>query len=437
MLERRHRHRLDRLADLRYHHKLVLSILIVFGILAAVVALAKDKETLKIESAYGAADPAFPPYVAALIGAQLTDGNTFDVLQNGDQFLPAMLRAIGESRTRIDLESYIYEKGTVGSQFTAALEAAARRGVRVNLVVDAVGAKNMSRDAWDGLRDAGVTVGNYGAPRWYKPQQMNYRTHRKVLVVDGRTAFTGGAGVADHWLGHAQDKDHWRDMMVRIEGPLVRMLEGAFNENLVRTVAPVQPVVEPPRAPIAPAGRGTAFVVRSAANGGSNDLKRTYMLALASARRSIDICSPYFLVDRSSRWALQEAVRRGVHVRILVEGDLTDARIVKYASREHYEGLLQQGVEIYEYQPTMMHTKAMIVDGALSMFGSANFDNRSLEMNDELNVAVVDADLAARLRRDFDADLEQSRRLDLEAWRRRGPLEKAREYFWSYFGEVF
>ena len=437
MLERRRPHRLDRLANLRYHHKLVLSILIVFGILAAIVALAKDRETLKIESAHGAADPAFPPYVAALIGAQLTSGNAFDVLRNGDQFLPAMLRAIGEARARVDLETYIYENGAVGSAFTDALEAAARRGVRVNLVVDAVGSTRMSKDAWDRLRGAGATVGNYGTPAWYKPQQMNYRTHRKLLVVDGRTAFIGGAGIADHWLGHAQDRNHWRDTMVRVEGPLVRMLEGAFNENLVRTVAPVEPIVEAPHEPVAQPGQGTAFIIRSAANGGSNDLKRTYMLTLASARRSIDICTPYFLVDRSSRWALQQAVRRGVRVRILVEGDLTDARVVKYASREHYERLLEQGVEIYEYQPTMMHTKSMIVDGTWSMFGSANFDNRSLEMNDELNVGVADADLAGRFRRDFDADLQHARRLDLQEWRRRGMLEQSREYFWSYFGEIF
>jgi cardiolipin synthase len=440
VLERRHHaHRIERLRNLRYHHKLVFSILIVFGILAAVVALAKDTEVLQINSEYGAADRAFQAYLAALVGAQLTSGNTFDLLQNGDEFLPAMLTAIDNAKSRVDLESYIYEKGTVGTEFTNALENAARRGVAVNIVIDAVGSDRMSRDSWNRLRTAGATIGDYGTPTWYKLQQINYRTHRKVLVVDGHTAFTGGAGIADHWLGHAQDKDHWRDMMVRIHGPLVRILEGVFSENLVRTVKPVTPIVEPPdtQAMAASPERGTAFVVHSARNGGSNDLKRTYMVALAAARRSIDICSPYFLTDKSSRWALQQAVQRGVHVRLLVEGDQTDSRIVKYASRAKYDGFLQQGIEIYEYQPTMMHTKAMVIDGVWSMFGSANFDNRSLEMNDELNVAVADPDLAARLRNAFDADLRRAKRLDLDTWRRRGMLEKIREYFWTYFGEVF
>ena len=437
MLQKR-THRLDRLAALRYHHKLILSVLIVFGILALVVLLAKDRETIKLESEYAASDPDFGAYIAALAGAASTGGNTFDVLQNGDAFLPAMLDAINHATRRIDFETYIYEKGEVGSQFTTALEAAARRGVAVNLVVDAVGSKKMSADEVKRLKDAGVTFAKYGMPRWYKLQQINYRTHRKVLVVDGADAFTGGAGVADHWLGHAQDKDHWRDMMVRIRGPLARQLDAAFDANLAATVAPVTLEVDPPR-PSAVTGMPaqSAFVVRSAPTGGSNDMKRVYMTAIAAARKSLDITSPYFLMDASSKWAFAQAAARGVRIRILVEGDRTDARVVKYASRNDYEKLMDEGIEIYEYQPTMMHTKAMVVDGVWSMFGSANFDNRSLELNDELNVGAFDANLAARLRRDFETDLSRARKLDPVTWRRRGVLEKVREHFWSYFGEVF
>jgi len=250
-------------------------------------------------------------------------------------------------------------------------------------------------------------------------------------------AFSGGAGVADHWLGHAQDKDHWRDMMVRIRGPLARLLEGAFNVNLAGTVAPVRLEVEPPREGVAGGGPDSAFVIRSAATGGSNDMKRVYMIAIAAARKTLDVTTPYFLMDASSKWAFAQAAARGVRIRILVEGDRTDARIVKYASRNDYQKLMDEGIEIYEYQPTMMHTKAMVVDGAWSMFGSANFDNRSLELNDEMNVAVTDSALAARLTAAFENDLRQAKRLDPREWPKRPFLDKVRESFWSYFAEVF
>jgi cardiolipin synthase len=254
-------------------------------------------------------------------------------------------------------------------------------------------------------------------------------------VVDGDIGFTGGAGVADHWLGNAQDPEHWRDTHVLMRGPIVRLLEGAFYENFAEASPQVAPELDPP--PLEQDPEGASFLVRSSPTGGSNDLKRLYLLAIASARRTLDITSPYFVTDESSMWSLEDAVRRGVKIRVLVEGDITDAMPVKYASREKYEWLLRQGIEIYEYQPTMMHTKVMVVDGIWSMFGSANFDNRSLELNDELNVAVTNRDLAGRFLQDFDQDLRVSTRLTLEAWRKRSLLQKTREKFWSAFGEVF
>jgi cardiolipin synthase len=436
---RRRLHRIERLRGLRYHHKLIFSVLIVLGILMLVVLLAKDREQLEIVSAFGADDPRFAEYVAALAGAQTTTNNRFEILANGDAFFPPMLDAIRSARRRIDLETYIYSSGEIGDRFTDALEAAVRRGVTVNLIVDAFGSNHMPREAWTRLKNTGAHLGDFGTPTWYKLQQVNYRTHRKILVVDGRVAFTGGAGVGDHWIGNADAKDHWRDTMVRVEGPLVRLIEGAFDENMVRTLRPAEPIVEPPVAtdPVGTAGHGgSAFVIRSS-TGGSNDLKRTYMVAIAAARRTLDICSPYFLTDRSSRWAIDQAIERGVHIRILTEGDLTDSRVVKYASRAKYDWLLSQGVEVFEYRPTMMHAKAMVVDGAWSMVGSANFDNRSLEMNDEMNLAVADRGFAARLTHDFDRDLRSSNKLELATWRRRPWLEKGRELCWTYFGEVF
>ncbi|HVD91578.1 MAG TPA: phospholipase D-like domain-containing protein [Vicinamibacterales bacterium] len=422
---------------LRRHHKFLLSVLIVVGIVVILLAIAQDQETLKIQSPYKADDPLFPAYVSALLGTLETGGNRYEVLTNGDQIFPSMLAAINSATRRISLETYIYENGTVGDQFSAAFEAAARRGVQVRMVVDAMGSDKIPKEWRQRLVDAGVKIGDFGQPKWYSLEELNYRTHRKILVTDGHVGFTGGVGLDDHWLGNAQDKDHWRDTMVRIEGPVARLMEGAFNENFIATSPqPVVPIVDPPPY-VPPAPDDAAMVVRSSPTGGSNDLKRLYLLTIGAARRTLDITSPYFIIDESSKWALLDAVKRGVKIRVLVEGNLTDAKPVKYASRYAYQEFLDAGIEIYEYQPTMMHAKTIVVDGAWSMFGSANFDNRSLELNDEMNVAVSDPGLASRLLQDFEQDLRRSKKLDPDAWRRRPVLDKAREHFWSYFGEIF
>jgi cardiolipin synthase len=410
-------------------------LLVAAGVVALLLMLAQDQETLKIRSAVGAEEPRHSAYLAALVGAPLTRGNRYDVLTNGDQIFPAMLEAIRGARRRISFETYIYDVGEVASKFTSALEEAARRGVRVNLVVDSVGGSGMETEDIKRLEAAGCRIGAFNALKWYNLEEVNYRTHRKILVVDGEIGFTGGAGIADHWLGNAQDKDHWRDTQIQMRGPIVRIVEAAFYENFIETAGAVTPELDDTTSGTDETGR--SFALRSSPTGGSNDLKRLYLLAIASARRSLDITTPYFVPDESSEWSLREAVARGVKVRILVEGDITDAMPVKYASRNVYDRLLSMGIEVYEYQPTMMHTKVVVVDGAWSMFGSANFDNRSLELNDELNVAVSDRDLARRLLDDFEQDLRVSSRLDLTRWRQRSLLDRSREKFWSYFGEIF
>ena len=218
---------------------------VILLIAAAVVALglvfAQDQTTLRQRSDLAAEDPRFPAYLAALIGADLSRGNAFDVLTNGDQLFPPMLDAIEKAKHRISFETYIYDTGSVADQFTAALERAARRGVTVQLTIDAVGGSSIEKDHIGRLRSAGCTIVQFNAPRWYSIEEVNYRTHRKILVVDGAVAFTGGAGVADHWLGHAQDKDHWRDTQVRIAGPLARLLEAGFYENFIEGEQPVAP----------------------------------------------------------------------------------------------------------------------------------------------------------------------------------------------------
>jgi cardiolipin synthase len=405
------------------------------ALVALGLVLAQDQVTLRVRSAVQPDDPRHPEYVASLIGQSVTRGDAYTVLTNGDEIFPAMLRTIDAARRRISFESYIYESGAVADRFTSAFERAARRGVRVQIVVDSVGASGMDAAIVERLRAAGCHVARFNTPRWYSLEEINYRTHRKILVVDGEVAFTGGIGIADHWLGRAQDEEHWRDTQVEIRGPIVRLIEGAFYENFIEADGRDAPQLDP--APDSTGSDGASIVVRSSPTGGSNDLERLYLLTVAGARRTLDIATPYFVTDESTDRALAEAVARGVRIRFLVEGNITDAMPVKYASRAAYDRLLERGIEIYEYQPTMMHTKVMVADGVWSLFGSANFDNRSLELNDELNVAVASRELAARFLEDFERDLKVSHRLTLGAWRERPPLDKAREQFWSAFGEIF
>jgi cardiolipin synthase len=410
-------------------------VLVAVTITATVLAIAQDQETVELRSAISAQDPAAAAYLASLVAAELVQGNSYDVLVNGDQVFPAMLQAIDAATQRISFETYIYDTGHVADQFTDALERAARRGVTVNLILDALGAGSMEKSHFERLQNAGCHIVNFNPTTWYSMEELNYRTHRKILVVDGALAFTGGVGVADHWQGNAQDPQHWRDTHIRIQGPIARTLEAAFYENFVGGGFTVTPVLTEP-APASDAD-DQSMVVRSSPSDGASDLKRLYLLAIAMAKHSIEITSPYFVTDESTRWALDDARERGVRIRILVESDTTDHKSVKYASRDAYDGLLENGIEIYEYTPTMMHTKMMVVDGVLSIFGSANFDNRSLELNDEVNVAVFSPRLAARFLQDFENDLRRATKLSLDAWRDRPFMNRVHEHFWSYFGELF
>ena len=410
--------------------------LVAATVTATVLAIAQDQVTVELRSPVAAEDPGAADYLAALVAADLVDGNAYDVLINGDQVFPAMLQAIAGARERISFETYVYEKGRVADQFTDALEKAARRGVTTNVILDAIGTGSMDASHLKRLEAAGCHVVSFNPTDWYTLEELNYRTHRKILVVDGAVAFTGGIGVADQWLGNAQDAQHWRDTHVRIQGPIARLLEAAFYENFVGGGFAVTPLLNGTDRAQEDAD-DKSMVVRSSPSDGASDLKRLYLLAIAMARRSIDITSPYFMTDESTMWALADARNRGVTIRILVESDITDHRSVKYASRDAYSNLLERDIQIYEYTPTMMHTKTLVVDGVLSIFGSANFDNRSLELNNEVNVAVMSRRLASRFVEDFERDLRMAHRWSLETWRQRPFMDRVHEHFWSYFGEVF
>ena len=416
---------------------------IAFGVLALIVTLVllllRDQESIYVRSAHRADDPRFPAYAAAIVGAPVTRGGRFEVLTNGVEILPAMLEAIRGARERIVFETYVFNDGEYGRQFSEALADAARRGVTVYLTLDAIGAKGIGDENEKRMIDAGVHIAWFNAISFSQMQEINGRTHRKILVVDGDVGFTGGVGVADYWAGNAESKDHWRDTHFRIEGPPLRYLEACFYENWIESAGIVMPIIEDEAqlaADVSPSGI-VSVPVWSSPIGGHNGVKKLYLLTIAAAARTIDIQTPYFVMDGSTSWSLKDAAARGVRVRLLVEGELTDAKAVKHASRAGYEELLEAGIEIYEYQPTMMHAKAMVVDAAWSIIGSSNLDNRSLELNDENNIAVADRAFAANLLEDFERDLTHSSRITLEAWRERSLLDRVRQRFWGYFGELF
>jgi cardiolipin synthase A/B len=411
----------------------LLAILIVAIVVAAALVVAQDQETLRVRTPLAAEDPRYPDYLARLVGRAITSGDSYVVLRNGAETFPAMIGAIEGAKTRISFETYIYSQGRVAERFTRALVAAARRGVRVQVVLDSVGASDSERDHVTALQDAGVQIG------WFNPQtgleELNYRTHRKILVVDGAVAYVGGIGLADHWEGNADSEEHWRDTQFEIRGAVVDNIEAGFHENWIETGGVVEPIVAPRGGEAAGAAR--SIVVWSSSEAGSNALKLLYLLAIGAARKTLDIQSPYLITDESTKWSLLDARNRGVRVRLLTEGEITDAKPVKFAGRAQYESLLASGMEVYEFEPTMMHVKAMVVDGVISVIGSANFDNRSLELNDELNVVVADRGLASALTADFEADMRRSKKIDLETWRSRPFHIRGRERLWSFFGEVF
>jgi cardiolipin synthase len=409
-------------------------VLVSIAITGGLLLLAQDQDTVRVQSPIAADDPRFTEYVASLVGAPVQKGDAYTVLRNGDEVFPAMLDAIRQARSRISVETFIYEDGIVGDQFTQALTEAAHRGVTVRIVLDAIGGE-LSAESQKKLADAGATIVTFNPVRPWTLEETNYRTHRKVLAVDGMVAFTGGIGLADHWIGNADADEHWRDTQLKVTGPAVRALEASFYENWLESGGLTVPALDPE---LRAQDSGTRTIVAwSNPTGGVSNVKLLYLLAIAGARRTVDIESPYFILDESTRWSLEDARRRGVRVRVLTDGEITDSRPVKYASREGYKDLLEQGHEIYEYEPTMMHVKAMVVDGIFSVAGSANFDNRSFELNDELTIAVADPQLARDLTRDFEHDLTRSKRIVLEEWNERGWLAKSREWFWGMFGELF
>ncbi|HSP33517.1 MAG TPA: phospholipase D-like domain-containing protein, partial [Thermoanaerobaculia bacterium] len=272
----------------------------------------------------------------------------------------------------------------------------------------------------------GVDVEWYHPLRWYTISRFNHRTHRKLLVVDGRVGFSGGVGIADDWLGDADSKDHWRDTVARVEGPVVTQMQSAFMDNWVKSRGELLTGLDYfPALPTA--GPHLAQVLKSSPTEGSSTVKLLYIISIVSAVKSIYISNAYFVPDADTTRALEGAVRRGVDVRVIVPGEFTDVPIVRQASRWHYELLLRRGIRIFEYQPTMMHAKTMVVDGAWTTIGSSNFDDRSFRLNDEVNVNIYDDGIGAQMEAMFHADLARSEEITLRKWFRRGWLDRLKE----------
>ena len=378
----------------------------------------------KIDHLYPAGDSQFVRSMGSLLGPGIVPGNRVRALCNGDEIFPAMLDAIRGARRTICFETFIYWSGAIGREFAEALSERARAGVKVHVVLDWLGSGKMDASLLETMERAGVEVVKYHPLRWYSVGRLNNRTHRKLLIVDGTVGFTGGVGIADNWLGNAQDPDHWRDSHFRLEGPAVAQMQAAFMDNWMETCAQVLhgeeyfPALEP-------AGPHAAQLFKSSADDASESVRLMYLLSLASAVKSVRIANAYFVPDALAVSTLVAAQRRGARVEIIVPSRHIDQKLVRRASRSLWEPLLEAGIAIYEYQPTMYHVKVVVVDEVWTSVGSTNFDNRSFRLNDEANLNVLDPEFAASQAKVFEQDKARSRRVTLEEWRRRPWRERA------------
>ncbi|MFC9804630.1 phospholipase D-like domain-containing protein [Streptomyces griseoaurantiacus] len=361
-----------------------------------------------------------------LIGVAATEGNELVALRNGDEIFPAMLEAIRGAEYTIDMMTFVYWRGQIARDFAAALAERARAGVRVRLLLDGFGAKEIEQDLLDEMDAAGVQVAWFRKPLRLSPLKQNHRCHRKALIIDERTAFTGGVGIAEEWCGDARDPGEWRDTHVQVRGPALDGIAAAFAQNWAecheelyddrdRFTEHAQP------------GTSVVQVVRGSASFGWQDMQTLIRVMLTSAEHRFRLATAYFAPDTYFIDLLCATARRGVRVEILLPGPHTDQRACQLAGQHHYGRLLDAGVEINEYQPTMMHAKIITVDGLAALIGSTNFNRRSMDHDEEVMLAVLDEEFTAGLDRDFDADLKRSAPIAPARWKRRAVWQRARE----------
>ena len=355
--------------------------------------------------------------LAGLTESSVHAGNSATVLQNGALF-PAMLKDIAAAKECIHLETFVWSKGKLETQFVDALIERVRAGVKVRVLVDTLGASKSSAEELKRLTCSGAKLASYCRPRWWNWHRFNHRTHRKLLVVDGHIGYTFGHGIADQWLGDGDSKDNWRDTAVRLEGPVVHDLQSVFAQNWVEETHSL-PVGPGCFAKLSARGESPAHVVSSASGDAVSSVAMLYTVAIAMARREVLIQNPYFAPNDGVVELLAMMVQRGVAVHLMLPGKHTDSPFVRRAGSHLYESLLKAGVRLYEFEPTLLHQKIVVVDGLWSHVGSTNFDARSLALNEEIGVGILDARVAAELREAFNRDLQHCIELKLDEWQRR------------------
>ena len=407
-------------AAVGYSDHLMLSALFVFlALFTYLVAPQERSPRFGLEAEFPIHSQEFLASIAGATGVPFVENNCLTVLNNGDEFFPSMLEAISHAESTVTIEAYIYWAGDIGVRFAKALAERRRAGVTVKVLLDAVGSATIGKEILTILEEGRVEIAWYNPLGWSTIGRFNNRDHRKSLIIDGRIAFTGGAGFADPWVGHAQDPNHWREIQVRIEGPAAIGFQPGFADNWLDTTGELISGAGyfPP-----PAAAGTTAIqtIMSSPEVGSSSARIMYYLSIVCARESILIANPYFIPDDVAMEILIEARQRGVNVKIMLAGAHNDMSISRFASMQLYGRLLAANVEIYEYTRTMMHQKTMVVDGIWTTIGTTNFDNRSFSLNEECNVCVYDRELALELEKIYSKDLQLSERITVEKWRQRG-----------------
>jgi cardiolipin synthase A/B len=385
-----------------------------------------------VEFAYDAGHTAFADTIGPLLGAELVPGNSVQTLVNGDAFFPAMLKAIREGKKTITFETYIWSSGKISDQFIEALSERARNGVKVTVTADGMGTLHLKDSDINLMKAAGVEFVSYGREHWYQVKaNINHRTHRKLLIIDGRVGFTGGMCIDDLWLGNATEKDHWRETVIRVEGPAVRQMQAVFAANWLQTTQRllVGPDYFPPPEKI---GDTFAQCFKSGPEEGPENARISYLVAIGAARKNIRIAHAYFVPDDLAIEMLLAARKRGVDVEVVVPA-INDSRFGRAASRSRWGKLLEAGVKFYQYEPAMYHCKVMIVDDRFLTIGSTNFDNRSFGINDEVNVNILDRGVVAQHLKIFADDKAKSTPLTLEEFEGRSTVQKLVDHFCGMF----
>lgn len=407
----------------------VIAIVAVAGWIIAGLFAPGPRYSLTSRPAVSAESEAFLEELAPLANSAITRNNRIEPLRNGEQFYEAEFAALKRAQHNIDLEAYIFHKGKVTQRLLQILTERARAGVQVRLTLDSLGSVSTPKSYFRDLRQAGGHVEWYHALRWDNWFMSNNRTHREMTIIDGTTAFVGGAGYADWWRYPSKHDPSWRDTVFRVEGEAVSRLQGVFVENWLETSGEVLNGEQYFPATLPNAGKTPTLVIASTpSSGGSTRSRILFQMLIGAAGKSIDITTPYFVPDSSMRQEIVRAQHRGVQVRIIVPGKHTDHYLTRSTGRRVFGELLKSGAKIYEYESSMIHAKIMVVDGAWIVFGSTNLDNRSFGINDEVNVAALDSELGAVVTHQFDEDLSHSEEITLQHWSNRSLWERLLEW---------